>query len=305
MSSKLFLISGHGYEKIIPYESRKTLPAQTYLVTMSECGIPSKLWQLYNTMRAFMDKSNETVLRDPISNKEQIDRLINMEAGTHPANSRIRIYGPGEPYPDIYTDFYAFFRSQGSAGKSGLYTFPLDPLTFILQPEKPEDNVSRIVGDPTVLDPLYRGSIFPPKEMQGDSELRFSIDELIKKFGPGVYYYPICRAQFESPQPFDIKEFREYLEQYTIKDPAIEAAIASAKTPQEMYDAYMRIPEATRNSFERSYMGKIFAPSLRNELKLPNIRAKSAQRQRTRGGKRKTRGRKRTLRKKDFQRRRA
>lgn len=308
MASKLFLISGHGHENVIPYESRNTLPAGTHIVTLSKCGIITQMWQLHNTMRAFMDKSNEDVLRDPISNKERINALLNMPlADGRPGNTQIRIYGPGENYPDIYTDLYAFFGSRGSgaksaAAKSGVYTFPLDPETFLLQPEQPENSIARVAGDPKKLEDLYSGSIFPPKEMQGDSQLRFPIKELIEKFGPGVYYYPICRTPIDSPELFDIRKFKEFLKEFTIENAATNEAIDKAETPQQMYDVYMGIPEKTRKEFEKYYTGKMHAASLRNELKLPDIRAKSAQRQRTRGGKRKTRGRKRTLRRKHFQR---
>jgi hypothetical protein len=305
MASKLFLISGHGYEKIIPYESRNTLPAGTHLVTMSECGIPSKAWQLYNIMRAFMDVSNVAVLRDPISNKQRVTALLNMPiAGGHPGNTQLRIYGPGETYPDIYSDLYAAFPAQGSAAKSGVYTFPLDPATFLLQPQFPEDSIARIAGDAKKLDLLYSGSIFPPKEMQGDRELRVSIKELIEKFGPGVYYYPICRSPMDATDLFDLEEFRLFVDQFITDDAATKDAIARAETPQQMYDVYMGLSEETRRAFEKSFYGREQAASLRNELKMPEIRAKSAQRQRTRAGKRKTRGRKRTLRRKHFQRKR-
>lgn len=314
MASKLFLILGHGHENVIPYESRNTLPAGTYIVTLSECGIITQMWQLYNTMRAFMDKSNEDVLRDPISNKELINDLLNKPlAGGRLGNTQIRIYGPGENYPDIYTDLYAFFKSERStaksaaspatAAKSGVYTFPLDPETFLLQPEQPENSIARVAGDPKKLEVIYSGSIFPPQKMQGDSQLRFPIKELIEKFGPGVYYYPICRAPIVSPELFDIRAFKEFLKEFTIEEgAATNEAIDKAETPQQMYDVYMGLPEKTRKVFEKSYTGTEYVVSLRNKLTLPDIRAKSAQRQRTRGGKRKTRGRNRTLRRKHFQR---
>jgi len=297
------MISGHGYENVISYESRNILPKDTYLIALSECAIPTEIWQVYNLSKVFMDKTQEGLLRDPLKNKQQIETLLDspINGAPAPGKSNLRIYGPGENYPELYTDFYTYFRTQGSAAKSGLYTFPIDPSTFILQPQFKEDRVERIAGDPKLLEPLYEGSIFPPKEMQGDIQLRVPIKELFEKFGPGIYYYPVCRSAIDAPEPYSKQDFIEFLEEYEELD---KVMLEKINTPQEMYTYYTSLPQETQKSFEKSFTGKYLIAALRKELKLPDIRAKSAMRQRTRGAKRKTRGRKRTVRRKHFQRKR-
>ena len=301
MGSRIFFISGHGYENIVSYESRQLLPKDTYLVALSECAVPTQAWQLFNLSRVFMDKTNEALLKDPVKNKKDIETLMNVPVNGKPApgKSKLRIYGPGENYPELYTDFYAYFGKRGSAAKSGLYEFPIDPSTFVLQPTLAEDRTDRIAGDPKLHDQLYKGSIFPPKDKQGNTELRVSIREIIEKFGPGIYYYPICRSAIDSSDNYDQQAFKEWLEQY---DGVDVETLNNINTPQEMYDYFTSLPQSTQVSFEKSYTGKQYIAALRNELKIPDIRAKSTLRHTTRGGKRK---RRRTLRRKNFQRKRA
>lgn len=297
MTSELYLISGHGMEDYVDYESRHVLPKDTYLVALAECGLASKVWQLYSFMKLFADPTQKELLQNPVANKDEIERAVNELAKSpeipNPVTS-LRVYAPGQPYPDIYSNLYANIGKYGQAvAKSGVYKYPMNPSFMSEDPILPDMEITR-----DTLDRIYEGSLYPPEEMQGKSLLRVPMKQIFKMFGPGVYYFPLCRKPMNT-SAFDVEDFKGFLSD---SDGVDEDAVSKLTTAAELNAYYMSLPQEVRTKFEKSFSGKDHIESLRNEVKIPAIRAQSATRQKTRAGKR--RGKKQTRRRKGFQRKR-
>ncbi len=160
-------------------------------------------------MKAFSDPSKKDILSN-LDNKEQEVKALFSKYMPH-------VIHEGEQYPDLicqmFLDWPTADRTKHTAVKSGVYPFPLtgNPDEYTIQ--KTFDVIPRFVPsfDETKLDEvkeLYNGSIFPPKEyidkvlskrknmllMEFGKEMFFSIRDIFKIGGPGVYYWPICRV---------------------------------------------------------------------------------------------------------------
>jgi len=277
--NEAYLILGHGYEDPVDYESRDIVPSDTYIITFAECGRSTEIQYAYNLTTLFLDPTKEEWLKNPLDHEKELQSIIGLS---------LRIYKPSEPYPKLHTDFYTQFLRQGGAVKSGLFKYPLVESTFILQPDK--TGPSRIAWNKmNDYDKLYEGSIYPPKQMRGWGHTSY-LKDVIEKFGPGVYYYPICRSVGSDISIPELKEFLE--ENYNVIIPE------NLKSLAEIFAYYETLPDDVKVNISKSATGKDYIDSLRNMQKVPLIRSKSNLRQTGRARRRKIR----RTRRKNFQR---
>lgn len=222
-----FLILGHGFEEPEEYDIRQVLPANTYLVTTSECGVSTtSAHDMFPMIEAMLAQPD--MFKDPKTHLEHI---------THLVRKGLRILGPGDPYPFLKTNLVINVNSDttGYLAKSGIYKLPLTPTDFSIWPDGvaiPDDmrdearyvvpfarKIGVYVRGANSEDLLkniqtaYSGAVFPSKEkvnqvVQTDRDyptglIRLGIlqqqftktlPEMFDMLGPGVYYYPICRA---------------------------------------------------------------------------------------------------------------
>jgi hypothetical protein len=223
-----FLILGHGFEEPGDYDTREKLPADTYLVTMTECGVAATsaddMFPIIEGMIALPE-----LFKDPETNQEHIIHLL---------RKGIRILRPGDPYPFLRTNLV--INVGPYLAKSGIYKLPLTRTNFSIWPANipvPDDMIQEapyvvplkpgstssmyLRPHPNLpilqaLQSVYSGAIFPSADSVettarsdrnfpalvglGTLETAFTqtLPEIFTRLGPGVYYYPICRS-IESP----------------------------------------------------------------------------------------------------------
>jgi len=116
-----FLILGHGSEDIsVKFDKRKTLRQGYTLVTLAKCGVRTQDKNVLPILNAFHDPDNDTLFAEPHRNKKELQRLT---------YSEIRIYNPGDNYPELSMDLFAQFPSSNESYRyimpSGVYKFPI------------------------------------------------------------------------------------------------------------------------------------------------------------------------------------
>ncbi len=116
-----FLILGHGSEDIsVKFDKRKTLRQGYTLVTLAKCGVRTQDKNVLPILNAFHDPDNDTLFAEPHRNKKELERLT---------YSEIRIYNPGDNYPELSMDLFAQFPSSSESYRyimpSGVYKFPI------------------------------------------------------------------------------------------------------------------------------------------------------------------------------------
>ena len=243
-----FLVLGHGFEDPKEYDTRDVLPADTYLVTMTECGVASTsaddMFPIIEGMIA-----QPELFKDPETNQEHIIHLL---------RKGIRILGPGDPYPFLHTNLVINVSNKGSnyLAKSGIYKLPLTREDFSIWPRDiaiPDDMRNeapyivplnnknpmylKVEQPRTILETLqtvYRGAIFPnektlettvtsdpnfPSGIVGLGHLQEqftqTLSQIFERLGPGVFYYPICRS-IEMPMKNETLSPFRFLEELII-----------------------------------------------------------------------------------------
>ena len=328
-----FLILGHGFEDPKEYDTRQVLPANTYLVTTTECGVSAtSAHDMFPMIEAMLAQPD--MFKDPKTHLEHI---------THLVRKGLRILGPGDPYPFLKTNLTINVGSESGTylAKSGIYQLPLTPADFSIWPEGlaiPEDMRDEAryvvplkgkspmylkVDQPrTILGTIqtaYRGAVFPNQatvtaavesdryyptgivqlgHLQG--AFTQTLEQIFERLGPGVYYYPICRS-IKLPMKEEVESPFILLE---------EAIQKSSNTDKDQDLARLReLKERSRNpgtevSLDKLALMRELRPLLekyRGDDKITNylkelekyvhrvetIRARSAERQRTRRGGRK------------------
>jgi hypothetical protein len=228
----IYLILGHGHETMVNFNDRERLPEGYSLVTYSESGNASFMDEVCKTVGLFQDESQKDMLSDPRENKDELERALNHPVHVYKPGHLI----PSLDITSLTSwsfsqgrgQFYQFMRS-------GVFTFPLQKWSFrspyFKLPKEKEDllatneNLQRNIaqcGENIVvmdwsefkgntLDKLYEGAVYPSEEKVKSlskydsiqstvgvgSAFSISLADLMKKLGPGVYYYVICRADNE------------------------------------------------------------------------------------------------------------
>lgn len=212
-STNIFIINGHGTEKLLKFNDRKTLPSGYTLVTFTQCGNISYLEKTVDkVVTAFMNPDYENILSNPKSDNLKV--IFGKKFG----EEDVYIYREGDKYPPLSCEFFLDWehgsdRTKHYMVKSGLYKYPLlgDRSNYLNK--KVIDIKSHFFNsfDEDKLDQvkeLYSGAIYPSSEdlekILSDPDGKFihrfrkqvmlSIDEIFEKGGPGIYYWPVCRG---------------------------------------------------------------------------------------------------------------
>lgn len=223
----IYIILGHGNETVTNFNSRPQLPKGCTLVTYTKAGDASYREEVCKTIKIFEDSSKEDLLRSVIkkdNKKELLEQYVQ-----HPVN----VYKEGDRIPNLeispvtYWTFGAmeFTKFQ----RCGVYTFPLSSNPAFIDPfqDVTVAQTTKLQSDPEVqldlehcqnnvayfpwkisnarrISRYYKGSVYPTEQQLrclGDamvgtvkSKFKIHITDLMKKLGPGIYYYVICRA---------------------------------------------------------------------------------------------------------------
>jgi hypothetical protein len=228
-SLPIYLILGHGTEKIVNFNEREQLPDGYNLITYSEAGNASYMEEVCRSLEIFNNPELETILTEPIENKLELE---------HTLNKTIHIYKPGNHIPELMISPMSYWSfSQGVVDyyqfiRSGVYKFPIQDKTFS-EPfyNLTEDQITDLKKIPRIelnleqcsqnimfvkkkdfnkelLTKLYEGSLYPSKEQLDyfssnfnphiiGNRTQISLKNLMKQLGPGTYYYIICRSDSE------------------------------------------------------------------------------------------------------------
>jgi hypothetical protein len=206
--SDIFIVMGHGYEDVVQFEKRTILPEGYTVVTFCECGGYTTLARMCPLYPSFVDGSYETKIRllDPEQFKREYPQYM------------MHVYKPGSYIPTIKTTlkivWNKFYREphlpsdempEGQTEeehttvkylcKSGVYKYPVDE-RYLFNKEKDEmcGNTGWCAEIPEGDDPKE----YVLKSKEGSLEMKpspygYTLDDIMRKFGPGVYYVPICR----------------------------------------------------------------------------------------------------------------
>lgn len=228
----IYLILGHGTEKVVELNEREKLPEGSTLVTYSESGNASFMEEVCKTLHLFKNPENLELLADPVEHRNELEEEL---------NHSIRIYKPGTGIPELNIsplttwDFYNMKHVKTyQLMKSGVYRFPLtEELLFdspfykmsneeqeiLLKKQIVNDNIEQCSEsivymnwknfDEEIIRKVYEGAIYPSEDVVETianiksspsaigNKLTISLKTLIEKLGPGIYYYVICRADNE------------------------------------------------------------------------------------------------------------
>lgn len=205
----IFVVMGHGYEDVVDFEKRTILPEGYNVVTFCECGDFTTLSRVCPLYPYFVDGSDriKNILLEP----EQLKR-------EYPQYT-MHIYKSGSYIPSIKTTlkmvWNKFYREpklpsrelgEGETEeehttvkyvcKSGVYKYPVDETTLF---DKERDDMCNHTGWCAEIPEGEDITKYMSKAKQGSLEMRpspygYTLDDIMRKFGPGTYYLPICRT---------------------------------------------------------------------------------------------------------------
>lgn len=183
-----FLFLGHGEENPVEFEARRKLPDGYTLVTFAKCGVSTYT----SKIGAFLEwtKKNQDHSMNPANYSKEIGEVFGVE---------IRVYRGGDLYPPlIYTPaLFHYSLSDMYLRPSGLHLLPLIVENRMATPIK--INKDERLDMPKALS-VYGGALYPSADNLIDKspvdllKIKLPIETIFEKFGPGVYYWPICRS---------------------------------------------------------------------------------------------------------------
>jgi hypothetical protein len=209
VKQNIFLIAGHGSEKVVDFTKRSRVPTDKIIVTFPICGRVNFMKTVCRITHMLNMKEHAEVLANPIDNKQAIELLFGL-------NTPMRIYLPTDYMPQMSTNLFLDFDFQKEGiilMKSGVYRINKIPeINRALLP--PINTVEQKLGStfctpfigrlnnpseytPIVHKELYRGNIYKPALVDGHDyqlERDFTITNIITSVGKGIYYYIGCRS---------------------------------------------------------------------------------------------------------------
>jgi hypothetical protein len=222
-----FLIMGHGMEKLIDFKERPTLPSGYTLVTFAQCGAVTDYDVVIPFITKFVDDSVKEGLQTAAHETLRSNNIFGKTTPYH-------IYREGDRIPDLEAQLFVNMEEEGTPFgfmKSGVYRLGDTELSdwvinpTHLSPTLPYKQEQWMLDIPvtsakkikktdaiTMIPPTFAKSLYPTKEvaettirsMTGDMiakdalighpSWRISLQDILKRFGPGVYYWPVCRG---------------------------------------------------------------------------------------------------------------
>ena len=208
----VYLISGHGNERGVPFDDRTHLPPGKTLVVFSSCFNPMYIDVGCKMFDAFNNPAHKALLADPVKHKKEIEEVL---------GTSIRVYRSGDRIPTLYNSlFLNFDRHKTVILKSGVFQLPIPTLTNVLN-ERDELMVDRLAVcekfgsflqspahyNQAVHDEVFRGNLYPPaNRLRSYKKLKhrlFPLTDIMQKTGDGVFYYVGCRSVDENHLPKD------------------------------------------------------------------------------------------------------
>jgi hypothetical protein len=112
----LFMILGHGSEKIVPMEKRYTLPPNTYLVLLTTAGNTVSTAATAQYQSLFESREGIEWLHHPNEYASEIEDYLNRQNESEVVeNIHLRIYNPNDKIPHITTDLTTVWNSTVSS----------------------------------------------------------------------------------------------------------------------------------------------------------------------------------------------
>jgi hypothetical protein len=205
----IFIVMGHGTENVVDFEERTILPEGYVVVTFCECGDYTTLTKTCKLYPYFVDGSHST--RGLLSNPERLKQAY--------PDYFMHIYKPGSYIPSIKTTlkmvWNQFYREpkipnrelhEGETEeqhktikyicKSGVFKYPLDESVLF---DKSKDDMCNYSGWCANIIDDHEVSQYLSKAKEGGLNIQsgvfgITLEDIMKKFGPGIYYLPICRT---------------------------------------------------------------------------------------------------------------
>jgi hypothetical protein len=196
------LAGGHGCEDIgYDLSERQKVPDGYKLITASQCGALTLFDErAIATLRQFQPP------REFADSPYRKERFLKMDKWEMKAMSTIldtplRIYQPGDLMPSLH--FQPFADYEGQVGISGVLKYPISNEVDIRKQVPFSDSED-------ILDEIYSGSVYPTVGAArkifnnvGKSydlmkkELKIDVLSIMKRLGPGTYFFIVCRAPNE------------------------------------------------------------------------------------------------------------
>jgi len=203
----IYLISGHGFEKVIAFEKRKTMPKDKALVIFPVCSQPNYMNIGCNFVDIFKNPDNKKYLSNPIKYKRELNHLLRFP---------IRVILPGDKIPDLYTTLFLNFEKEKKTiiVKSGVYRLGYIPSInrdILEEPVLPQHqlgaqsckHISGMIDSPLDYDTevhkeVFRKNVFKPASAASSyknlEHRDISINDILDNVGTGIYYYIGCRS---------------------------------------------------------------------------------------------------------------
>lgn len=182
-----FIFLGHGGEVEMPFENRASLGEGYTLITFTECGLQTYVDKISNFLE--WAKVNQDKAMNPEKHEKELGEVF---------KTSIHVYKANDKYPAL--TYYPMLSHERATRvrTSGLHLLPLIAENTMNKPmeiesSKPMD-LSRVLS-------IYNGALYPSIDMVLNKKpIEFEqfyvrIEDIFEKFGPGVYYWPICRAR--------------------------------------------------------------------------------------------------------------
>lgn len=184
-----FIFLGHGGETPGDWGARKPLPPGYTLVAFTQCGLVTYT----DKIGRFLDwaKTSQDRAMSPGKHEKEIGKIFETE---------VRVYEGGDAYPPLI--YYPLLHHNDSGGNtytraSGFHTLPLIVENTMTTPMKFKSSDPLKLSDALS---IYSGALYPSadqlvgKTMTDIEKVKIPIETILERFGPGVYYWPICRA---------------------------------------------------------------------------------------------------------------
>lgn len=206
----VFFVSGHGSEQVESFSKRVKMPKDKILIVFPVCARPNFMNNACEFLHEFQKPEFKKLFMDPLRNRHRIMQLIRQP---------IRIYLPGEKVPNLSTNLFLNFEKDKTViMKSGVFRMGNIPLIDHNRFKKSSHNLgsdlcNSYIGE--IENPMhynkaihyevYKGNIYSPlKTKKPYSEMvyaNYTLQNIMKDVGPGVYYYIGCRSSHRDVEP--------------------------------------------------------------------------------------------------------
>lgn len=217
----LFIIMGHGSEKVIDFDKRRKVPSDKVIVVFPVCSRPNYMNIGCQFIDIFTDPKYAKYIANPIKYEKKLTKALG-----HP----IRVYLPNDYMPEMSTDLFLKFDTKTDIvlAKSGVYRInelPVIDRTVLKESTNNlgSDLCTKWSGSipfaqkysTNIHSEVFKKNIFKPAKSStnkytGLSTRSFKIADIIDTVGKGVYYYIGCRSSTTQNDPLQVFDNDKY-----------------------------------------------------------------------------------------------